>query len=83
METQPEWVGYAMTVGLLCTSMLKSIYYHCTFNHMILLGMSMKTAFIGVIYRKVLVSVSLYRASTTNDHLLRESLIDQCVIYYK
>lgn len=50
---EPAWIGYAYTVLLFIFGVLKTVFYHCSFNHMVVIGLSVKTALIGAIYRKV------------------------------
>ena len=53
-ESKPVWVGYAFSVVLFVLYLLRTIFIHCAFNHMIMMGISAKTSLIGAIYRKVL-----------------------------
>lgn len=50
---RPLWIGYALAVLLFIFGLLKTVFYHCSFNHMILIGLSVKCSLIGAIYRKV------------------------------
>ena len=52
-QNQPVWIGYAYTILLFVFGMLKSVFYHCAYNHMIVIGLGVKTSLIGAIYRKV------------------------------
>ena len=53
-DKRPVWIGYTYTVLLFLFGLLRSVFYHCSFNNMIVTGLSVRTALIGAIYRKVI-----------------------------
>ena len=48
-----EWKGYFYSLLLFIVLSGNSIIYHVAFHHMMTLGLKVKTALIGLIYKKV------------------------------
>lgn len=52
-DTYPRWVGYGLSLALFIASMMKSFFWNFAQYHQMNIGLKMKTAIIGVVYRKV------------------------------
>ncbi|XP_052767473.1 multidrug resistance-associated protein 1-like isoform X2 [Mya arenaria] len=64
----PVWMGYCLAVSLFATSMLKTLFWQTCLHNMISLGLSIRVALIGAVYRKALtLSNSAKKTSTVGE----------------
>ncbi|XP_045182658.2 multidrug resistance-associated protein 1-like [Mercenaria mercenaria] len=64
----PAWIGFSYAVALFVTSMIKSLVWQTCLHNMIGLGLTIKTALIGAVYRKALtLSNSAKKTSTVGE----------------
>lgn len=52
-NTYPRWMGFGLSLALFISSMMKSFFWNFAQYHQMTIGLKMKTAIIGVVYRKV------------------------------
>ena len=56
----PKWMGFACSLALFVASMMKSFFWNFAQYHQMCIGLRMKTAVIGTVYRKVSIRAQYY-----------------------
>uniref|UniRef100_A0A2I2Y584 Multidrug resistance-associated protein 1 n=1 Tax=Gorilla gorilla gorilla TaxID=9595 RepID=A0A2I2Y584_GORGO len=72
----PDWQGYFYSILLFVTACLQTLVLHQYFHICFVSGMRIKTAVIGVVYRKALVITSSARKSSTVGEIVNLMSVD-------
>ncbi|XP_027741237.1 multidrug resistance-associated protein 1 isoform X5 [Empidonax traillii] len=75
-KTAPDWQGYFYTVLLFVCACLQTLILHQYFHICFVTGMRLKTAIVGVIYRKALVITNSARKTSTVGEIVNLMSVD-------
>ncbi|XP_066186418.1 multidrug resistance-associated protein 1 isoform X2 [Sylvia atricapilla] len=75
-KAAPKWQGYFYTVLLFVCSCLQTLILHQYFHICFVTGMRLKTAIVGVIYRKALVITNSARKTSTVGEIVNLMSVD-------
>ncbi|XP_060602685.1 multidrug resistance-associated protein 1-like [Ruditapes philippinarum] len=75
-DALPVWIGFTYAVALFVTSMIKSLVWQTCLQNMIGLGLTIKTALIGAVYRKALTLSNSAKKSSTVGEIVNLMSVD-------
>ncbi|XP_053400725.1 multidrug resistance-associated protein 1-like isoform X1 [Mercenaria mercenaria] len=72
----PKWIGFACSLALFVASMMKSFFWNFAQYHQMSIGLKMKTAVIGAVYRKTFVLSNSAKKTSTVGEIVNLMAVD-------